>query len=263
MVKIDENLQSELDEQMQEGYKLSMSGKTTAAADMWIGLWRKFIDTMDLYNLEYIEDMDKAFSGLQSIYNWSMDFEVELSNAAREDKRFVQSKIDFCTKYIALKKDKNEYNVLVLKRVIAASYFEMGETDEGEKLFKAYIKEHPTSGWGWIHWSDQYGMFSEPQNRDIEKAIQILEQGLEVEGLNDKLDVLERLEALYTELGMTQESVELLHKIADEKGKRNIGEWEEVLPLFQKNPLVKTIKVGRNDPCPCGSGKKYKKCCGK
>jgi preprotein translocase subunit SecA len=21
--------------------------------------------------------------------------------------------------------------------------------------------------------------------------------------------------------------------------------------------------VGRNDPCPCGSGKKYKKCCGK
>ena len=23
-----------------------------------------------------------------------------------------------------------------------------------------------------------------------------------------------------------------------------------------------TSKVGRNDPCPCGSGKKYKKCCG-
>ncbi len=26
---------------------------------------------------------------------------------------------------------------------------------------------------------------------------------------------------------------------------------------------VKKVKVGRNDPCPCGSGKKYKKCCGK
>lgn len=25
---------------------------------------------------------------------------------------------------------------------------------------------------------------------------------------------------------------------------------------------VQTVKVGRNDPCPCGSGKKYKKCCG-
>jgi len=32
----------------------------------------------------------------------------------------------------------------------------------------------------------------------------------------------------------------------------------------KKRPVVKTAtqKVGRNDPCPCGSGKKYKKCCG-
>jgi preprotein translocase subunit SecA len=27
--------------------------------------------------------------------------------------------------------------------------------------------------------------------------------------------------------------------------------------------IRKGKKVGRNDPCPCGSGKKYKKCCGK
>jgi preprotein translocase subunit SecA len=26
-------------------------------------------------------------------------------------------------------------------------------------------------------------------------------------------------------------------------------------------PLVAGSKAGRNDPCPCGSGKKYKKCC--
>ncbi len=30
----------------------------------------------------------------------------------------------------------------------------------------------------------------------------------------------------------------------------------------KKKPIVKKNKVGRNDPCPCGSGKKYKKCCG-
>jgi len=29
-----------------------------------------------------------------------------------------------------------------------------------------------------------------------------------------------------------------------------------------QQPVVKGKKVGRNDPCPCGSGKKYKKCCG-
>ncbi len=29
-----------------------------------------------------------------------------------------------------------------------------------------------------------------------------------------------------------------------------------------RKPIVKAVKVGRNDPCPCGSGKKFKKCCG-
>ena len=28
-------------------------------------------------------------------------------------------------------------------------------------------------------------------------------------------------------------------------------------------PIIKGEKIGRNDPCPCGSGKKYKKCCGR
>jgi len=30
---------------------------------------------------------------------------------------------------------------------------------------------------------------------------------------------------------------------------------------IEKKPVVKGQKIGRNDPCPCGSGKKYKKCC--
>ena len=32
---------------------------------------------------------------------------------------------------------------------------------------------------------------------------------------------------------------------------------------FQRKGPVHVYKVGRNDPCPCGSGKKYKKCCGR
>ena len=29
----------------------------------------------------------------------------------------------------------------------------------------------------------------------------------------------------------------------------------------QASPVVPTFKIGRNQLCPCGSGKKYKKCC--
>jgi hypothetical protein len=36
------------------------------------------------------------------------------------------------------------------------------------------------------------------------------------------------------------------------------------LPIFSGNrPVTNEKKIGRNDPCPCQSGKKYKKCCGK
>ena len=42
---------------------------------------------------------------------------------------------------------------------------------------------------------------------------------------------------------------------------------EEQKKLYKEQKESTTVrkekKVGRNDPCPCGSGKKYKKCCGK
>ena len=52
------------------------------------------------------------------------------------------------------------------------------------------------------------------------------------------------------------------------------GRWvysrkDSTLPPTSVSPQAKPktfvrdkVKVGRNDPCPCGSGKKYKKCCG-
>ena len=52
-----------------------------------------------------------------------------------------------------------------------------------------------------------------------------------------------------------------------------LEEWEDVLDAVTRRSILQAYKkskivvreqpkVGRNDPCPCGSGKKYKKCCG-
>ncbi|MCD8076362.1 MAG: SEC-C domain-containing protein [Lachnospiraceae bacterium] len=53
----------------------------------------------------------------------------------------------------------------------------------------------------------------------------------------------------------------------------NIPAWENIFDADKRhalyieakkmNTVVKGKKVGRNDPCPCGSGKKYKYCCGR
>ena len=50
-----------------------------------------------------------------------------------------------------------------------------------------------------------------------------------------------------------------------------LSEWEDIFDATKRSQIKKQYgidnqavseKVGRNDPCPCGSGKKYKKCCG-
>ena len=52
-----------------------------------------------------------------------------------------------------------------------------------------------------------------------------------------------------------------------------LPQWDEIFSEEKRKELykeqkksgtvVKPHKIGRNDPCPCGSGKKYKYCCGK
>lgn len=44
---------------------------------------------------------------------------------------------------------------------------------------------------------------------------------------------------------------------------RDDQRWYFVEPITaSQKPVVKVPTPGRNEPCPCGSGKKYKKCCG-
>ncbi len=37
--------------------------------------------------------------------------------------------------------------------------------------------------------------------------------------------------------------------------------WDQILAAHRKGEMTRVGRVGRNDPCPCGSGKKFKKCC--
>ena len=45
--------------------------------------------------------------------------------------------------------------------------------------------------------------------------------------------------------------------------RREAGRWVYVDGDINPKPAPRQVaKIGRNEPCPCGSGKKYKKCCG-
>ena len=51
--------------------------------------------------------------------------------------------------------------------------------------------------------------------------------------------------------------------ITDESRCTNCGVCTEVCAYLHEELASKETKIYPNDPCPCGSGKKYKKCCGR
>lgn len=60
-----------------------------------------------------------------------------------------------------------------------------------------------------------------------------------------------------------QDGTELTHH-ENSRFRRHDGNWLYVDGEVIRTPVMRSgPKVGRNDPCPCGSGKKFKQCCGR
>jgi uncharacterized protein len=57
-------------------------------------------------------------------------------------------------------------------------------------------------------------------------------------------------------------SVRNIHRYWVEQRRRQIARGEMPGVIGRREPLRRAPKIGRNDPCPCGSGKKYKRCHG-
>ncbi len=76
-------------------------------------------------------------------------------------------------------------------------------------------------------------------------------------GPDDETGVVEFV-AVYTYEGKTQR----YHEVADFGKVDDKWYFVEGRPGVRKPVVREEPKVGRNDPCPCGSGKKFKKCCG-
>lgn len=85
------------------------------------------------------------------------------------------------------------------------------------------------------------------------------------------------LEIISTDKGGADDSigeVEFIARFKEENGtlqehhehgqfRKEKGCWYFTEGVMHKQRPIVSTKVGRNEPCPCGSGTKYKKCCGK
>lgn len=98
-----------------------------------------------------------------------------------------------------------------------------------------------------------------------------------LDGINDSLKqpnpIDEMEEDTVVSLAFDKESLYKNMVAAKAEWLYELPQWEDIFSEEKRKELYKeqknsgTVrkdkKVGRNDPCPCGSGKKYKKCCGR
>lgn len=88
-----------------------------------------------------------------------------------------------------------------------------------------------------------------------EAAFPIIEDFLENEYFGGMIDLEQTLYSFYKIMGRTHPEMEHWKTVALEIEEQNELSTNKSVPAISQ-------KIGRNDPCPCGSEKKYKKCCG-
>ena len=162
----------------------------------------------------------------------------KIKTLSRFDEQFLQTQslFNWCQDFDPLVDPEERLLRENMRRAMAESCFDMGEASKADRLYEDWLAADPGWGWGWIGWSDLYWLFSQ-RERDYQRAEQILTRAIGIPELRDRNYVLERLSDLHEESGQTEDNI---------------------------TPFVaeRRKKIGRNDPCPCGSGKKYKRCCG-
>lgn len=278
-----------LDDKIQAGYQLNSSGKVEDGAGAWMEAWNDILYFCDRADLRSISEFNERFAGTQSLFNWIQDLDLGLWKAGIKDQQFLRARIAVCEETLRRFAAEDELLRENFRRSLADSYFELGDPGKADELYREWLDADPQWSWGWIGWSDCY-RFTRTESKNLQKAEALLCEGLSIAGVRDREDLVDRLADFYEVQGRGDEAREIRQlagtpsaeveqtidilpgiKIARLKTRATFG--EEGPPLSEIARLANLFrassapvtgqrqKIGRNDPCPCGSGKKFKKCC--
>ena len=273
-----------VDDKMQAGYMELNAENRECACQLWIETWHGILKIMARHNIPNLDAFDEWFAGTQSVFNWVQDFDTELGNAGIDNVHFYHERIALCSTMID-RFSNGTFSEIDFRSALAESYFKIGEQHKCDQLFQQLLDENPQNGWGWIGWSDVYFFFEAPEKRDVARAEMILKSGLAVANVSDRLEILERLADLYEETDRQDDAADIRREIEQQQKRKstptfaspgglrasqNSGDKRPLLNQVAKADALNglesklqnvKLKTGRNDPCPCGSGKKFKKCC--
>ena len=158
-----------------------------------------------------------------------------------------------------------------------AMAYEDRDVNQGKKLWEKYFKEE----------KEIYKQILAEPDREIVGIVSELAEkyGMDIkffigflEGINDSIVKPNPIEKLKenSKVKIKIDKEKLYYNMVANKASwlYELPEWDNILSKEKRTELYReckdsqivkrdTDKIYPNDPCPCGSGKKYKKCCGK
>ncbi len=144
----------------------------------------------------------------------------------------------------------------------AQRYYEL-ETEAYQKILAAY----PEGEWsgsakelaeklGFGESMDIFLGFLEGVNSSLEQPLALAE-------VNDDTALDLRIDFSKLYWNMHEASAKWLYDLEEWENVFSEAERVQMTKAFNREHIAVSDKIGRNDPCSCGSGKKYKNCCGK
>lgn len=247
------------DDLAQRGYECFENQVDAEGLSFWRDAWEIFCSVIEqkaeIYSLYGLMD---ELDYMYPIDGWLQDYEMELGNAGRYAER-----IAFCQKVLEIF-DWQEDDDSCFRCGIGESLFYEGKTTEAYEYYEKWLAEEPqnTNGINSFSWILL-------ENGDGQKAYEIVRKvtwGISCNADNSILFMRAKQLAEYA--GKGNESKWYQQQL--DKFEESVRQWEmNEDPIFdeftmpKQIPVVKEKKIYPNDPCPCGSGKKYKKCCGR
>lgn len=137
-------------------------------------------------------------------------------------------------------------------------YFEK-ETENYEYILENH--EEVLSG-SLVELADKFGMDSITMVGFLDGINTSLVETLNIEEVSEESQINLEIDFEKLYFNMLDAKAHWLYNLPQWEDILSTEKREEITSAHKQSQIAVSNKIGRNEPCPCGSGKKYKKCCG-
>ena len=224
------------------------------------------VDTLlDDFNSKSHKHANQAVQELSDDLKRIFAMQFDLSDITEKNTDAIKEMI-----YAALQNDITEKETLVSKerlnmfirfqyiQEIDKKWLDHLETLEGLReavYLRSYGSKNPLTEYKIDGFNIFYDMLDDIRNAIVSRVFRVKVQTAEDAQLNRQHGVIRNMNAQHNAMQSFDANAS---RAAADKGPMASRRQGESVTVVRTSP-----KVGRNDPCPCGSGKKYKQCCGR